>query len=165
MNKLFLRFLQNHSQCSFDSVGTNTTQKTTVSVFPSFMHAVKNVPPLQPFEDVPSSTICGSKCFAIMQQAAGVQECSHKSVFCLFFNNWPSTTWAIMYVCHVKHKLKTSFSAGCTIHLVTRREFLIFWTLFVRCCWRGHSQFHFFSAAFLSFVFYISYNLFHVVWA
>ena len=54
--------------------GDNAMQKTnSLSVSILHMHAVKNIPPLQPFENVPSKAICGRKCFAIMQQARGAR--------------------------------------------------------------------------------------------
>ena len=78
---------------------------------PSCMHAVKNIPPLQPFENVPSSTICGSKCFTIVSKKQEVPEKLSQVCFIgLFFNNWPSTSWAIM--CVMWDKLKQVLQAA-----------------------------------------------------
>ena len=60
-------------------------QTTTVSVLPSCMHAAKNIPPLRPFENVPSSTICGGgACNCVTSRRC--QECFHKSVSFVIFS-------------------------------------------------------------------------------
>ena len=103
--------------------GTNAMKTTTVSVFPSCMHAVKNIPPLQPFENVPSSTIRGNKCFAIVQQAGGGARNALTGLF----------SWSFSIVGLLPHESScvscetnsNKFSAGCTLHLlVTRRRVL-----------------------------------------
>ena len=61
------------------------------------------------------------------------QECSRKSVFLAFFNNWPSTIWSIMCVpCETNSKQVPQQAASSFIHSDDKKgESLNFWILFV----------------------------------
>ena len=87
------------------------------------------------------------------------QECSHRSVFLVFFNNWPSTAWAIM--CDVWDKLKQVPQQAASFFILWQEgELMNFWNLLLLL--KRTQSVHFLQCCCLPaffFFFYTSYNL------
>ena len=88
-------------------------QVTIVSMLSSYMHAVKNIPPLDPLRMFHQAQSM-EEVLAIVQQAASrCQECSRKSVFLAF-----SIVGLLLHEpsCVPCETNPNKFSAGCILH-------------------------------------------------